>query len=295
MNASPTAAPTDRVTFVIATRNRRAELTTVVDRLIQTTACPIIVVDNGSEDGSVARLHKIGRRTDRLSVLSLGHNAGAVARNIGVQACRTPYVAFCDDDSWWAPDAPTVGARIFDEHPDVGLLAARTVVWPSGHEDPLVARLANSPLPRRAGLPGRPVLGFLACSAMVRRGAFQAAGGFSPILHFRGEEQLLAMDLAALNWELCYCPELTAIHQPSPLRAPTTQQDARTLRNAALTSWLRRPGSRCVRPAAALLRSAGRDRAHARAAAEAITLLPGVIRQRRRLPTQVETALRLLE
>lgn len=30
-----------------------------------------------------------------------GRNHGAVARNVGVELARTPYVALSDDDSWW--------------------------------------------------------------------------------------------------------------------------------------------------------------------------------------------------
>ena len=80
---------------------------------------------------------------------------------------------------------------------------------------------------------------------MVRKAAFEAAGGFSEILHFRGEEQLLAVDMAALGWALCYCPQLVAVHQPSQV-GPTAAQDARVMRNAVLTTWLRRPPRHCV-------------------------------------------------
>ena len=44
-------------------------------------------------------------------------------------------------------------------------------------------------------LPGRSVLGFLACGAVVRRSAFVQAGGFDPVVHFGGEEERLALDL----------------------------------------------------------------------------------------------------
>lgn len=285
----------EKFTFVIATRDRESELAAVVERLLQTTGCPIIVVDNHSRDGSVARMRQLAQTTDRLRVLPLGSNLGAVARNIGVAACRTPYVAFCDDDSWWAADAVPRATEIFDTQPNIGVIAARTVVWPGDREDPVSSMLAASPLPRRSGLPGPPVLGFLSCSAMVRKRAFQEAGGFSPILHFRGEEQLLAMDLAALGWELCYCAELTAIHRPSTVRPPTAAQDARALRNATLTTWLRRPAKQCAEATATLLRAAMNDREHAQAALEALLRVPAVLSGRRLLPAEVEAAVRLLE
>lgn len=52
--------------------------------------------------------------------------------------------------------------------------------------------MAVSPLPAEAGLPGRPVLGFLACGAVVRKTAYLEVGGFSDFLFFIGEEGLLA-------------------------------------------------------------------------------------------------------
>jgi GT2 family glycosyltransferase len=285
-----------RTSFVIASRNRAAELAATITRLLDTTNCPIILVDNNSEDDSVGTARRIEAcSANRLQIIELGSNRGAVGRNVGVAACRTPFVAFCDDDSWWAPDATAIAEEIFDGHPTVGLLAARTEVWPQRRDDPLADELANSALGRRPDLPGPSILGFLACSAMVRKPAFVAAGGFSDILHFRGEEQLLALDLATLGWELCYCPELVAVHQPSVLRPTTAAQDARSLRNAVLTTWMRRPIRHCVKATGRLIWAALHDGEHARGAAQALVSLPAVVGQRRRLPAHVEQAVALLE
>ncbi|AKS35453.1 glycosyltransferase family 2 protein [Mycolicibacterium goodii] len=285
-----------RLSFVIASRNRAPELVSVVRRLLDTTPCPIVVVDNGSDDDSVAAVGRaaVGAE-DRVTVLGLARNLGAVARNVGVAASGTPYVAFCDDDSWWDSQAPARGAEIFDRYPSTAVLAGRTEIWPQRREDPLVEQLANSALGCSNDLPGPSILGFLACSAMVRKSAFEAAGGFSGILHFRGEERLLALDLAALGWDLCYCAELTAIHQPSVQRPTTAAQDARSLRNDVLTTWLRRPVRHCVRATGALLGAAVHDTEHTRAAVEAVLRLPAVIAHRRRLPSTVESALAVLE
>lgn len=289
------SAATD-FSFVIASQNRAAELTTVVARLLDTTPCPIVVVDNASEDDTAPVMSCMARRSgNRLQVITLDSNLGAVGRNVGVAACRTPYVAFCDDDSWWTPEAPVIAAELFDRHPSLGLLAARTIVWPQRREDAFTSLLSDSPLGRRPDLPGPSILGFMSCAAMVRRRAFRQAGGFSEILHFRGEEQLLALDMAALGWDLCFCPRLVAIHQPSSVRATTAAQDARVLRNDVLTTWLRRPVRRCVGASGRLIRAALRDREHARGAAEAFARLPAVIAQRRPLPPQVEEAVMVLE
>ncbi|KUH81252.1 glycosyltransferase family 2 protein [Mycobacterium sp. IS-1556] len=290
-----TPAPAD-VSFVIASRNRAAELATVVARLLDTTVCPIVVVDNASTDDTAEVVGRMAARSaGRLRLVELADNLGAVGRNVGVAACRTPYVAFCDDDSWWAPDAPAIGVEAFERHPSVGLLAARTIVLPQHREDPFSTLLADSALGRRPDLPGPSILGFMSCAAMVRKRAFEQAGGFSDILHFRGEEQLLALDLAAAGWDLCYYPRLVAVHQPSPVRATTAAQAARVLRNDVLTTWLRRPIRQCLNATGRLGVAALRDREHARGAVEAVARLPAVIARRRRLPRAVEQAVALLE
>ncbi|KUI15803.1 transferase [Mycobacterium sp. GA-1285] len=288
-------ASTD-VSFVIASQNRAAELAAVVARLLDTTPCPIVVVDNASTDDTAAIMNGIAARSaGRLQLVELGSNLGAVGRNVGVAACRTPYVAFCDDDSWWTPLAPAIAVEAFERHPSVGLLAARTIVWPQRREDSFSAVLAGSALGRRPELPGPSILGFMSCAAMVRKRAFEQAGGFSAILHFRGEEQLLALDMAAAGWDLCYYPELLAIHQPSPVRTTTAAQAARVLRNDVLTTWLRRPIRRCLSASGRLAVAALRDRDHARGAVEAVARIPAVLAERRPLPRELEEAVALLE
>ncbi|MEH3139752.1 MAG: glycosyltransferase family 2 protein [Mycobacterium kyogaense] len=288
--------PDARTSFVIASRNRSAELAAVLRRLLDTTGSPIILVDNASDDDSVQMARRLAHAAaGRLTVVELGENRGAVARNVGVATASTPYVAFCDDDSWWDPTSIGLAASLFDAHPTVAVLAARTVVLPDEREDPIVADLAASPLGHDPALPGPSVLGFLACSSIVRVSAFEAVGGFSPIIHFRGEETLLAWDLAAHGWDLCFCDRLTAFHRPSLQRGTTAAQDARSMRNASLTTWLRRPLRHCLRALATFVRAAATDRAHAAALAEAMRALPAVLAARHRLPADTERSVRLLE
>ena len=79
---------TARVTVVIATRNRCATLTQTLAKLAELhPAPPVIVVDNGSDDRSV---QVVAERFPTVRVLAMGHNRGAAARNLGVQAAATP-------------------------------------------------------------------------------------------------------------------------------------------------------------------------------------------------------------
>ncbi|MBW3646273.1 MAG: glycosyltransferase, partial [Actinobacteria bacterium] len=131
-------------------------------------------------------------------------NMGAAGRTLGVQAARTPFVAFADDDSWWAPGALATAARCFAQAPRLGLLAARILVGPQERVDPACTAMRHSPLPARADLPGPSVLGFVACGSVVRRAVYLQVGGFSGLLFFAGEELLLAQDLATAGWGVAY-------------------------------------------------------------------------------------------
>lgn len=270
--------------MVIATRDRAGELAHTLGRLAELDA-PIIVMDNGSSDDTVRRVR---REFPRVEVVALPGNAGAIARNLGVRRARTPYVAFCDDDSWWAPDAFDRAEELFDRHPRLGLLAGRTVVEPSGRIDPICREMADSALGTPPDLPGPAVLGFLCCAAIVRRSAFLRAGGFHPVLFFRGEERLFSWDLAAAGWACAYVDAVVAHHQPSTSRPAGSAGRRTALRNDLLTTWLRRPLPVAASAARALARSALTD-PDARAALAAATLrLPAVVRHRHTLPAEVE-------
>jgi GT2 family glycosyltransferase len=276
------------LTIVVATRDRRAELMDTVPR----HQAPVVLVDNGSRDGTPAAVRAAFPST---TVVELGYNAGAAARNVGVRRAATPYVAFADDDSWWEPGSLERAARLLDGHPRAALLAARILVGPEGRPDPVCDQLAAAPLGHAPDLPGPSVLGFLACGVVVRRSAFLAAGGFSPLLHVYGEETLLAMDLAAAGWGLAYVPELTVRHHPSPTRGPATARRAREARNRLLTTWLRRPAGTVARHTLAAAARSLTDGAERQGLAQAARALPTAVRQRRRLPPAVERAVRTLE
>ncbi|MEV5439980.1 glycosyltransferase [Streptomyces sp. NPDC052682] len=279
------------VGVVIATRNRADRLAVTLRHLLALPERPeILVADNASTDGTRAM---VAREFPQVRVLALPFNRGALARNHGARALRTPYVAFSDDDSWWAPGALSTAVRLFEEYPRLGLIAARTLVGPDEEDDPLNAVLAASPLGPASDLPGIQVLGFLACASVVRRGAYLDAGGFHPVLFFGGEETLLAYDLAARGWGVTHCPDVVAHHHPAPV--PRAGRPAAQRRNALLTAWLRRPVPYALARTRDLVAEALHDRTARRALREALARLPAALRARRPLPPHVERAARLLD
>jgi GT2 family glycosyltransferase len=281
-----------RVAVVMITHNRREEVLRSLEHLTCVPEQPaILVVDNGSADGTASA---IARRFPQIAVLDAGGNRGAAGRTLGVRHVEAPYVALCDDDTWWEPGSLGRAADLFDAHARLGVLTARVLVGPEAREDPVCAELERSPLPRKPGMPGRPLLGFLAGASMVRRSAFLEAGGFPENAFVGGEEELLAADLAARGWWLCYAPELVVHHYPSPWRDVFARR-VHLVRNALWFAWQRRPLGSALRRTCRAACALPWDPAARRGFAAAVAGLPGVLRQRRVVPPEVERGLRLLE
>ena len=118
-------------------------------------------------------------------------------------------MAFSDDDSWWEAGALGEAASIFGAVPRIGLVAGRVLVGSDQRLDPTCRSMAASPLGTVCGLPR--VLGFVACGAVVRRTALAEVGGFDDVVGFVGEESALALDLAAIGWEIVYAPHVDGL------------------------------------------------------------------------------------
>lgn len=274
----------NRVTIVIASRDRREDLLASVPH----HRAPVILVDNGSADGSadaVAAAHP------EVAVIRLPHNVGAVARTIGVRAATTPFVAFADDDSWWAPGSLRRAADTFAEHPALGLLCAKILVGSEERVDPVSELMAASPLPHDVSVPGAPLLGFVACATMVRRSAFLAAGGFDTVVRFPGEEERLALDLAAAGWAMAYVKDVVVHHHPSPSRQPPSRRQFGIARAATLTALMRLPWRDAV---GELRQVAARSPSHRSGVLRGLLEAPAALRRRRPLPGEVLALRRLL-
>ncbi|WP_017607078.1 glycosyltransferase family 2 protein [Nocardiopsis xinjiangensis] len=282
-----------RVSVVVITRDRVTELCRTLANLRLLEPRPsVVVVDNASRDGTA---EVVRANYPEVTLVRNERNTGCAARNLGVGHTSTPYVAFCDDDSWWTGDSLEAAADAFDTHPRLGLVAAAVLVGGGERADPVNDQLLDSPLKPDEDLPGPRVLGFLACACVVRRVAFEDTGGFEPLLFFGGEEALLAQDLAARGWGLCHLPRIHAHHHPSEARPPSAWRRTLEERNALLTSWLRRGPRTALAHTARALGRALWDPCSRKALWGAVVLTPEAWTARRRVPASVEHDLELLE
>jgi GT2 family glycosyltransferase len=283
--------PDPRVSVVVLSRDRGEELLFTLARLRELPERPeVVVVDNGSTDGSSPR---VAATFPEVRLITSPRNLGAAGRTLGVRAARSDYVAFADDDSWWDPGSLRRAADLLDAHPHVGLLAARVLLGEHESVEPACEAMAASPLAGES-LPGPRVLGFVACGAVVRRTAYLQVGGFHPRYGVGGEEALLAADMAVAGWRLVYVDGLIARHHPSAVRDRAGRR-AGQVRNDLWFAWLRRSPRGAAASTAALLRAAPAEPAVRRGALRALAGLPWVLRERAAVPQEVEDDLRRLD
>jgi GT2 family glycosyltransferase len=282
----------DRISVVVITHERVDELLHTLAMLTALAERPrIVVVDNGSSDGTMAAVR---RHYPGVSLIALPRNLGTDARNVGVRYCSTPYVALCDDDAWWTSGSLATAVRLLDRYPLVAVMTAQVLVGLGELEDPTCRTMASSPLPPDVAVPGMPVLGFLAGACVLRRSAFLSVGGFEARYLIGGEEELVAMDLAARGWRMVYVPELTVHHHPSSRRDPNIRRRL-MIRNSLWSAWLRRPAMHAIIRSIRITAMAPSFGTAVCAWLGALTGLPWVLPRRRVVPVEVQHQLRTLD
>jgi GT2 family glycosyltransferase len=281
-----------RVTAVVLTYNRKAEVLRTLDRLTTLPERPqLIVVDNGSSDWTA---EAATAAFPQVRVIRLRCNVGAAARNAGIELSTTPYVALCDDDTWWEAGSLTAACRLLDRYPRLAVVTGSVLVGSRHQMDPASRVMGASLLPPRPGCPGIPILGFLAGASVIRRAAFRDIGGFEPRYFIGGEEDLVALDLVSRGWHLAFIPDLIVHHYPSVKREPSRRGHL-LLRNAVWTTWLRRPLPSAIRSTLYLLGSSLPYDGRRGVLREIVRGLPWVLTERSVIRPEIEALLRRLE
>lgn len=274
----------DECAVIVLTHNRSSVLRGTLERLYELPEHPkVVVVDNGSSDDTE---HVWKRFGDRVHFLKLRRNIGAAARTIGVQYAGTPLVAFCDDDCAWEPGALSRAAERLDEYRDVAVINGRVLVGDGGSIDP--ACRAMQACGSANGVPGIPIVYFMAGACVMRSNAFLEAGGYDARYFLGAEEALLSLDLAARGWRLWYCDDLVVRHYPC---AQNRNPDARrrlTLRNRLWTALLRYSARNAWRTLLWYVHAASRDSIARAALVDAIGGLPWIVRERHPIPAELE-------
>jgi GT2 family glycosyltransferase len=208
-----------RADVVVVTWNGRAVLDTCLAHLArQSEPHRLIVVDNASEDGTVAHVRE---RWPEATVVEMPRNVGFGAGvNAGVAAGDGEVVVLVNNDVEADPEmlerllAPLCerGAE------DVGMVAAMTLLPGRERVDTFGVELdrglcAYNRLRNGSpdGSPG-PLLGPNGAVAAYRRAAFEQVGGFDERLFAYGEETDLALRIRSAGWRAAAAPDARGVH-----------------------------------------------------------------------------------
>ncbi|HEU5104700.1 MAG TPA: glycosyltransferase family 2 protein [Solirubrobacterales bacterium] len=187
--------------------------------------CEVIVVDDASPDSTPQLLAGYG---EAIRVVSREQNGGfAVACNDGAAAARGELLLFLNNDteprSGWLqalrgyaaahPEAAVVGAKLL--YPGEVVQHAGVVFGQDGYPHHLYA---GFPAEHPAACHPRRLQAVTAACMLVRREAFEGAGGFDAGFHNSLEDVDLCLRIGAAGGEVHYCPDAVLVHLESASR-----------------------------------------------------------------------------
>ncbi len=139
----------------------------------------LLLIDDGSTDGSLAIAEAHAAHDPRVRILQLDHGGIVAARNRALEVARAPLIALWDGDDLCVPERLAVQLAFLDANPDVGLLSA--YAWHIGESGRRAGVAEFGPVTREEFLALRasdaPMFA-VASSVVFRAGEARAAGGF---------------------------------------------------------------------------------------------------------------------
>jgi glycosyltransferase involved in cell wall biosynthesis len=170
-----------------------------------------IVVDDGSDDGTADLLDRIAAADARMRVIHQENTGltGALIR--GCAIARGRYIARQDSDDWSHPERISDQVELIESDPRIGFVSCATQFIGPADEPLLVVsrdpdlRVATQGLLRdRQGPPAHG-------SVLMRRTAYEGAGGYREQFHFSQDSDLW-MRIAA-DWLIGYVPGVRYVHR----------------------------------------------------------------------------------
>ena len=194
----------------------------------QGLAVDVLVVDNGSSDGSVELVRE---RFPAVEVIANASNRGyAAANNQGVARARGRYVLLLNSDAEVEPEALRTLVAYADEHPEAGVIGPKLLnpdgtLQPSGGRFPTPASTVASLLGLNR-LTGRPRYGtrrdynvpaevdeVSGAAMLIRRDVISQIGGLDEGFAWGYEDIDFCLRARRAGWRVQYVPAARVVHQ----------------------------------------------------------------------------------
>lgn len=220
--------PAAQVWIVIVNWNRRQDTLACLASVARSTlpAAHVLVVDNGSADGSA---EAVRRAWPAVQVLQAGENLGfGRANNLGaerfLQEPTATHLLLLNNDAILTTDAlarlvraAEQGERIAAAAPKIYYAGAPQRLWYAGGR---IDWKQGSGVHRGMGqedhgqFDDAGAISFATgCGLLLKRAAVEQVGLFDPRYFFFGEDVDLSLRLLRAGYEICYCPEAVVLHQ----------------------------------------------------------------------------------
>jgi len=224
------------VSVIICTHNRANLLKRALASLVCQTIAPekyeVIVVDDGSDDGTQDLVREVSARHSRIKLVSAGKNKGASrARNMGLAAAKGKYFLFTDDDCIPRDDWVEIMCTALECNP----IVAGTIESPKSGYVKLCHNIAHFHPFMKGRMPGS--VDFLAGANMgFRRTVIDELGGFDDELRLAGDMKL-CLQARSKGYQPILNREAVILHDPDYISLAGAVKSS--YRHAATTVLLR--------------------------------------------------------
>ena len=193
------------ISVVMPTYNRKGSLREALVALLEqwTKNYEVIVVDDGSTDGTVQVLQEMSKEYKYLRFYTQSNQGPAAARNLGISHAKGKIIAFTDDDCEVSKTWVLMIRKSFELNPEVVALQGRTTtdrekITPFTHQ-----------IDNEHGFNTIPT-----CNAAYRTEILNRLGGFDTSFPFPHNEDADLAWRAAEIGKVKFIPEMTVHHPP---------------------------------------------------------------------------------
>jgi glycosyltransferase involved in cell wall biosynthesis len=112
------------VTVIIPAYNRVDYIEQTIASVLEQTypQVQLIVIDDGSTDGTCEKIQAFGNKLQLLTHPDHRNKGQSASINLGLRQARGKYIAILDSDDYWAPEKLDVQVNFLEKHPDIGLV-----------------------------------------------------------------------------------------------------------------------------------------------------------------------------